>query len=49
MIELIRDEHECADRLNRRLVNQYRTVRAMRATARRMKVPVVVQQDLGLR
>jgi len=38
----------CADRLNRRLVTQYRTVRAMRRTAQRMRVPVVVQQDLGL-
>ena len=37
----------CADRLNRRLVTQYRTVRALRATAARMRAPVVVQQDLG--
>lgn len=38
----------CADRLNRRLISQYRTVRSMRRTAARMKAPVVVQQDLGL-
>jgi len=39
----------CADRLNRRLVTQYRTVRAMRQTAQRMRAPTLVQQDLGLR
>jgi thiamine pyrophosphate-dependent acetolactate synthase large subunit-like protein len=38
---------ECADRLNRRLVTQYRTVRAMRQTAQRMRAPTLVQQDLG--
>lgn len=38
----------CADRLNRRLVTQYRTVRAMRQTAQRMRASVVVQTDLGL-
>jgi hypothetical protein len=29
-------------------VSQYRTVRAMRQTAQRMRANVVVQQDLGL-
>jgi hypothetical protein len=36
----------CADRLNRRLVTQYKTVRAMRRTAQRMRAAAYVQTSL---